>query len=270
MRIDANFVLAVAMLALGNEALGQTYITPSTPGWAFATETPTGSGTFVSGPGTTPSGSPGSIQLTVGAPGGELFATQQFGGVALSQIAGLAYNTYVVSSAIPEAANMQFDFDPGVPLPPPLTPYQGRAVFTPALLNPLVTVGAWQTWNPMTQKAWWGSGTPAQRLLAQKCTQAAPCTWAQIVGFFPKARIAAGGVYGFKVGNSNSAAAVSVDSFSMGTAGAAGPVTTYLFSPAAPVAAVAIPALSAATLLTLVLAIGGAAWLYRSWAVAGG
>ena len=93
-----------AAFVTASSAAGQTYITPATAGWAFATETPTGSGVFVTGPGTPPLGSPGSIQLTVGNPGGELFATQQFAGTLLSRITGLRYDTYVVSSSIPEAA----------------------------------------------------------------------------------------------------------------------------------------------------------------------
>lgn len=204
-------------------------------------------------------GKPGSIQLTVGNPGGVLFATPQFGGTPLSRITGLRYETYVVSSAIPEAANLQFDFDPGVALSPPLTAYQGRAVFSPALMNPVVTVGAWQAWDPMTQRAWWGSGSPAQRLLAQRCPISAPCTWAEIVGSFPNATIAAGGVYGFKVGNSSSAAVVPVDGFTMGTSGAGGPVTSYLFSPVesgAPAAPASSPAGLAA--LAALFAVVGA------------
>lgn len=80
-------------------AFAQTYITPSTPGWSFVTETPTGSGAFVNGPGVPPSGSSGSIQLTVGQPGGEAIFSSQFSGVRLDQIKGLSYNAYVVSSA---------------------------------------------------------------------------------------------------------------------------------------------------------------------------
>jgi hypothetical protein len=228
-----NAAVALGFATQAAFALAQTYITQ--PAWNFAQETVTGYGTFVNGPGTPPSGSTGSVQLTVFAPGGELFYTQQFAGTLLSQVTGLAYNTYVVSSAIPETANLQFDFDPG--LSPPTTGYQGRAVFSPSLIKPTnpVQVGAWQTWNPMTARAWWGSGS-SPRVLAALCTQSAPCTWAEILTAFPNAKVlAAPSAFGFKLGNSNSAAQVSIDSFSMGTTGTSGPVVQYIFALAPPV-----------------------------------
>jgi hypothetical protein len=233
-------------------AYSQTYITPTTPGWSFVTETPTGSGVFVNGPGVAPSGSPGSIQLTVGQPGGEAFLTAQYGGVRLDQLKGLSYNTYVVSSALPETANLQFDFEPGVTS----TGYQGRAVFAPSFIPSAVTVGTWQTWNPMTQRGWWGTSGGNVRLLSTVCTQAAPCTFAEMLAAFPNSTILSPGAFGFKVGNSNSAAVVSVDSFTIGTTGAAGPTTRFNFALAAPfVAAEAtvVPALGLSQLLMIAM-----------------
>ena len=241
------------VLTLGpTVAFAQTYITPSTPGWSFVTETPTGSGAFVNGPGVPPSGSPGSIQLTVGQPGGEAFFTAQYGGVRLDQLKGLSYNTFVVSSALPETASLQFDFEPGVPS----TGYQGRAVFAPSLIPGAVTVGSWQTWNPMTQRAWWGTSGNNVRLLSTVCTQAAPCTFAEILAAFPNSTVLSPGAFGFKVGNSNSAAVVSVDSFAIGTTGAAGPTTRYNFALAEPIvarAATMVPALDLSALLLLAM-----------------
>jgi len=228
--------LAVFGATFSAVASAQTYITPSTPGWSFYEETPTGSGTFVNGPSGGPAGSTGSIRLTVAAPGGELFATGSFAGIRVDQLAGITYGTYVVSSAIPETANLQFDFDPGVPLVPPFTGYQGRAVFSPAQIVPSpVVLGNWQTWNPMTQRGWWGSGSPTTRMLASKCSLAFPCTLSEILGYFPNSTLLTGGIFGFKVGNSNSAAVVSVDGFSMGTTGSGGPVVQYRFALAAPI-----------------------------------
>jgi hypothetical protein len=226
----------VAALFTGYSAFALAQITITPPVWNFAQETVTGYGTFVNGPGVPPSGSTGSVQLTVLAPGGEFFYTQQFAGTPLAQITGLTYNSYVVSSAIPETMNLQFDFDPG--LTPATTGYQGRAVFTPTLMVPQrpVQVGVWQTWNPMTERAWWGSTGAAPRALATACTQALPCTWAEILAAFPNAKVlAAPSAFGFKLGNSNRAAVVSVDSFSIGTTGLGGPVTQYNFALVAPV-----------------------------------
>jgi len=259
--------MALAFIAMAGctFAEAQVYITPSTPSWAFLEETPTGSGVFVNGPPGGPAGSTGSIQLTVAAPGGELFATGNFSGIAVSQLSQIMYGTYVVSSALPETANLQFDFDPGVPLVPPFAGYQGRAVFTPALLGPsAVTVGAWQTWDPMTQKAWWGSGSAVTRMLASKCSQAAPCTISDILGYFPSSKLLAGGIFGFKVGNSNSAAVVSVDGFKMGTTGGIGPIVQYRFALSAPIAT-PVPATTPAMLALLSLFAGCAGGVALRW-----
>jgi hypothetical protein len=229
----AKLALAGAFVFAIADVSAQSYITPATPGWTSLTETATGSTTFVSGPGMPPSGSPGSLQITVGNPGGQYFFTQQYSGVRLDQIAGLSYNTYVVSSAISETANLQFDFDPGV-VPPNYTGYQGRAVFVPGLIAGGVQVGVWQSWNPMTQRAWVGSGSAATRVLAALCPLSNPCTWAQMLAAFPNSKVLANSSLGFKVGNSFSAAVVSIDSFAIGTAGAAGAINRFNFAVAAP------------------------------------
>ena len=261
-RCRVRVIVAVALLALlgaatALPAAAQTYITPSTPGWTFLTETATGSGAFVTGPGTPPSGSPGSIQLTVGNPGGELFYTQQFAGTPIASLAGLKYNTYVVSSALPVTATLQFDFDSD--LTTVAVGYGGRAVFDPSLLG-TVTAGTWQAWDPMTQKAWWGSGVPATRPLNTVCTQASPCTLAQIVTAFPNGGILTDqfpGFFGFKLGNGGGPSQVSIDSFSIGTSGSAGPVTTFNFALAAPpVASVAVPVLDAGKVWLLAALLG--------------
>jgi hypothetical protein len=211
--------------------------------------------------------------LTVGNPGGELLFTQQYAGTRLSDVAGLSYSTYVVSSALPVTATMQFDFDND--LTSPTASYGGRAVFDPALLGAVVTPGVWQTWDPMTQKAWWGSGTPGTRPLNMVCTQAAPCTFAQILAAFPNGGVLSdlfAGAFGFKLGNGGGPSQVSVDSFTVGTAGLSGPVKRFDFAPAAPppplpVVATAVPTLSGEALLLLVMLAGlAAARALRRWA----
>ena len=234
-RVAVACVLASVCGGAGFSALAQTYITPSTPGWTFAEETPVASGGFVSGPGTPPSGSAGSYQLTVQQPGGGLFYTQQYAGTRLDHLAGLKYSTYVVNSALPVTATMSFDFDNDMGVV--AGSYGGRAVFDPALLGAVIVPGTWQTWDPMTQKAWWGSGTPGTRPLNMVCTQAAPCTFAQILAAFPNGGVLSdqfAGFFGFKLGNGGGPSHVSVDSFSIGTAGPAGPVTQYNFAPGLP------------------------------------
>jgi len=248
--------LASVCAAAALSAEAQTFITPSTPGWTFSEETPIASGGFVNGPGIPPSGSPGSYQLTVQQPGGGLFYTQQYAGTRLDQLAGLKYSTYVVGSALPVTATMQFDFDSDLSAATPS--YGGRAVFDPGLLGAVVTPGTWQTWDPMTQKGWWGSGAPGTRPLNSVCTQAAPCTFAQILAAFPNGGVLADlfpGFFGFKLGNGGGPSQVSVDSFSIGTAGPAGSVTQYIFSPGlpGPPPLSAIPTLSDAGMVVLAI-----------------
>ncbi len=263
-------LIAASLTGVCAVALGQTYITPTTPGWTFIEEAVSGSGAFVAGPGVSPSGSPGSVQLTVGNPGGEYFSTPQYAGTRLDKLAGLKYNTYVVSSALPVTATMQFDFDNDLTVSP--TAYQGRAVFDPALLGAVIVPGTWQTWDPMTQKAWWGSGTPGTRPLNMICTQANPCTLAQIVTAFPNGGVLLDlfpGAFGFKLGNGGGPSQVSIDSFTIGTNGLAGPVTQFNFALAAPAGvAYPVPTLGAGSMLLLVAMAalaGGLALSRRRW-----
>ena len=252
--------LVAAVLAIGSAAtFAQTYITPSTPGWTFSEETPVATGGFVIGPDTPPSGSPGSFQITVGQPGGGFFYTQQYAGTPLTQLAGLKYNTFIVSSVAPVTITMQFDFDDDLTVT--TTSYGGRAVFDPALVgSPALVVGSWQTWDPMTQKGWWGSGTPGTRPLNMHCTQASPCTLAQIIGFFPNGGVLSDlfpGFFGFKLGDGGGPSQASVDSFSIGTNGSDGPVSTFNFALRAPsVELVPVPALGSLGLLLLTVLSG--------------
>ena len=211
----------------------------------------------MTGPGTPPSGSPGSYQITVQQPGAGYYYTQQYAGTPLTQLAGLKYNTYIVSSVAPVTIVMSFDFDDDLTTPTPA--YEGRAVFDPALLGvPALAVGTWQAWDPMTQKAWYGSGTPGTRPLNMHCTQASPCTLAQMIGFFPNGGVLSdlfAGFFGFRLGNGGGPSQVSFDSFSIGTAGAGGPISMFNFAPAAP-APNAVPAVSNLGLLLLTGLLG--------------
>jgi hypothetical protein len=256
-RLIRNAIVA-GVLAGPAIAFGQTYITPSTPGWSFSEETPIATGAFVIGPGAPPSGSPGSFQIDVQQPGGGLVYTQQYAGTPLTQMAGLKYDTFIVSSVAPVTITMQFDFDDDLTVA--TTSYGGRAVFDPALVgSPALVVGAWQTWDPMTQKGWWGSGTPGTRPLNMHCTQASPCTLAQMIGFFPNGGVLSDlfpGFFGFKLGSGGGPSLASVDSFSIGTDGADGPVSTFNFALRAP-APVAVPVPALGKLSLLLLAVFG-------------
>jgi len=141
-RVAVACALASVCGGAAFSAVAQTYITPSTPGWTFAEETPVASGGFVNGPGAPPSGSAGSYQFSVQQPGGGIFYTQQYAGTRLDHLAGLKYSTYVVSSALPVTATMSFDFDNDMAVV--AGSYGGRAVFDSALLGAVIVPGTWQ------------------------------------------------------------------------------------------------------------------------------
>ena len=253
-----NNVVAALLAAGSAVAFGQTYITPTTPGWSFSEETPVATGGFVTGPGVPPTGSPGSYQISVEQPGGGLFYTQQYAGTPITKLSGLRYNTYIVSSVAPVTITMSFDFDDDLTVP--TAAYGGRAVFDPGLVgSPALEVGKWQSWDPMTQRGWWGSGTPGTRPLNMYCTQAAPCTLAEIIGYFPNGGVLSDlfkGFFGFKLGNGGGPSQASVDGFSIGTAGHGGPVQEFRFAPHAPVPAAPVPALGNLGLLLLAAVLG--------------
>jgi Bacterial Ig-like domain (group 3) len=220
---------------------GPTYtvvVTPTTPDWLFLAETGTGAGTFVSGPATPPAGT-GSVQVqAVSSNGGELFYTQQFAGMRLDTVKGLQFSTFVVAGTNAPALNLDVDAN----LAAPTGSYEGRLVFSPGLLPGAVVPGVWQTWDAYTQQAWFATRAPINTL----CTQATPCTLAQILTAFPNAGVIAQlfpGVLGFKLGNNGATGTVAVDKFVLVSEGPPGALTgwTYDFEPVAPAAATVIP-----------------------------
>lgn len=228
-------------------------VTPSTPDWAFATESGTGAGTFVVGPGTPPAGI-GSVELeAVTTNGGELFYTQQFAGMRLSSVKALQYSTYV--GAGPNASALNIDIDPD--LDAPATSYKGRLVFVPNIIPGAVVPGTWQTWDALTQKGWYATRPPINAL----CTLAAPCTLADVLAVYPNAGVMAQfltGIVGFKIGNSGATGTVSVDKFLLMREGPPSTLTawTYDFEPAstAPATIAAVSGTPQATPITTAFA----------------
>lgn len=193
-------------------------------GWAFFQETPgTASGTMVTGPGVPPLGS-GSARLTVDSTAGILLGVAAYGGTYFRDITTLQYSTYRTAGAPALAIALQFNVD--YDLTDTNTAWQGRLVYEPYQSGAVVTTGAWQTWNPLLGK-WWATKAPYNAL----CSQASPCTWAQVLANWPNAGIstsdpavifkAGGGWTGGFDGN--------VDAF---TIGVKGDTTTYDFEPA--------------------------------------
>lgn len=174
-------------------------------GFGFVAESATGSGSFVSGPNGRDGA--GSAKLTVDSTGAVALATGQFAGTPLDDLTFVSYKTYQKDPS-PHATTLQFDVDHDAT--DGTTAFQGRVVFEPAVSGQAaVTNDAWQTWHPLSAPSgWWQTGTPivGGAPAAQACTQAAPCSFAQLLAAYPDASIrpvtgqtagvpVAGGVY---------------------------------------------------------------------------
>ncbi len=188
---------------LGETATSNTtVVTPSSmAGWLFVQETPNGTGQMMIGPGTAPLGM-GSAQLTVDAAGGELLATA-YTGVPFSDMKTLVYSTYRTAGGAALAPSIQINIDTDTT--DAVVGWQGRLVYEPYYTQ-IVTTGAWQTWNAFDDLAgsatgnwWFSNGTIATNT---GCTQANPCTWAEVKTALPNGGIhgTLGGI-GFKAGS---------------------------------------------------------------------
>jgi hypothetical protein len=212
-------------------------VTPTTPDWGFITESGTGAHAFVTGPATPPAGT-GSVELqAVTANGGELYFTPQFAGMRLDTLKGLQFSTFISAGT----NDLAFDLDVDANLAAPTGAYQGRLVFTPGLLAGAVVPGVWQTWDAYTQKGWYATRPP----INATCSQATPCTLADILALYPNAGVIAQytagtatlpGILGFKLGNNGTTGTVSMDKLVMVREGPPATLTawTYDFEPAAP------------------------------------
>lgn len=196
-------------------------------GWLFAQETATGSGSLVSGPGTPPLGV-GSANLIVNGTGGELIGTQIHVGVPLADLTTLTYSTYRTSGSASLAPSFQINVDydgtGGT-----YTGWQGRLVFEPYLTGTSPSTGVWETWDALAGSAkWWATGAPGNAF----CPMAVPCTWAQVLSFFPSATIHPNVLYsglGFKAGGGWAGGFDgNVDNFTIGVLGSN---DTYDFEP---------------------------------------
>jgi hypothetical protein len=157
-------------------------------GFGFAPETPTGSGAFVSGP--DGSDGAGSAELTVDATGGESLANGIFAGTRFDDIEFVSYKTYQADAG-PHAITLQLDAD--YDSTDGSTAFQGRAVFEPSLSGQAnVTNETWQTWNPLTASSgWWQTGNAivGDTNVGKTCTQANPCSLAELLAEYPDAAI---------------------------------------------------------------------------------
>jgi parallel beta-helix repeat protein len=176
-------------------------------GWIFADDNPgvgTGSGGFEPGPGTPPLGE-GSAFLTVDSQGRHILGTVGRGGTRIDDLANLTYSTYQnnnVNTGV--APSLQFDMD--YDLTDASSNFEGRLVFEPInspVLGPILQ-NTWQTWAAQNGR-WYGTRTTVtvnNVTVPQPCSQAATCTFADVLALFPNAGVRnnPGAVLLFKAG----------------------------------------------------------------------
>ncbi len=182
-------------------------------GWAFLTETGTGSGAMEFGPAAPPLGA-GSARLTVDdAAGGQVLGIGAYQGLRLADITDLSYSTYTNNSAGGvRTVSLQFNIDYDVTDAD--NSWQGRLVFEP-YYDTTVADGAWQTWDP-TAGRWWATGGPGAGIFGINN----PMAWNDIISLFPNIGIhqTFGAVF-FKAGSGWSGGFTGwVDAFTIATA----------------------------------------------------
>jgi len=160
-------------------------------GWGFMQETPSGSGTMVSGPEDPPAGD-GSAQLTVDNTGGWILGKAAYQGVYLRDFTRLEYWTYrsLQPVGIFQIA-LQFNIDRD--LTDADEAFQGRIVYEPYYSHPIeaMTAGEWLHWNTQDNAqpgSWWFTRAP-QNAPVTGCSQADPCTWSEVLTKFPNAGV---------------------------------------------------------------------------------
>ena len=130
--------------------------------------------------------------MTVDGTGRQSFGTLAYAGTRLDQITQLNYSSYQNNNSnLAAAISLQFgmDFD----LTDADNSFQGRLVFEP-YYDSTVLQGQWQTWSPLAGR-FWATRAPFNSV----CSQAVPCTWAQVLANYPNAGIHANTASGFGI-----------------------------------------------------------------------
>ncbi len=203
-------------------------------GWEFRRETGyTGVGQMTITADPPPMGV-GSARLAVSDTSDRVYLVKAgWNNVRLADITRLEYRTYRLTGSAPLAVSLQLQVDDDITDMD--TRWKGRLVFEPYYTWP-VQDRQWQTWNALTDDGtptvndpgtgnWWGTGSPFK----DQCPISNPCTWAEVLNFFPNAGIHL--VYGavlFKAGGGWNEFDGLVDAF---TIGVSGQETTYNFEP---------------------------------------
>jgi len=193
-------------------------------GWAFVDDNGNGgSGSMVAGPGSPPAGS-GSAQLGVSATNqGYILAAPLFSGTRFSDITTLSYSTYRQSADAGNNLAIALTFNVDYDLNDLATGFAGRIVFEPYEgLGGNVTAGNWQTWDAKAGN-WWGSRTTVSVnnvIVPNPCQQATPCTWTQLLTYFPNIGVnTTAGAVVLKAGSGWASFVGNVDKLTIGVSG---------------------------------------------------
>lgn len=188
--------------------------------WGFAAETGDGAGQYVLGPGGAPLGS-GSAELALdSSDDGVVFGTLQFAGTRLDALTNLGYTTYRSAGGAALAPSLQLEFDDDVTDGD--TAWKGRLVYEPYFTHTVLDT-AWQDWDTLDDAPggnwWFSSWGPGQA----DCSQANPCTWSEVLAYYPDAGVrdagpGTGGVL-FKAGSGWPLFTGNVDAFVWGVNG---------------------------------------------------
>ena len=213
---------------LAGRAAADTTVTvkPSNlQGWSFFDDNGYG-GTYgmVVGPGTAPLGK-GSANLAVSdSLQGVALGVHSYQGTRLDQITELKYSTYRVSGGSALAIALSFDIDYDVT--DTNTSYQGRLTFEPYYTNTVLT-GTWQAWDTLTAAGtgnWWATASPGTIY----CPIGNPCTWGQVLAYYPNAGMRNPGALLLKAGSGWASFQGSADKLIVGVSGSS---TTFDFEP---------------------------------------
>jgi len=185
---------------------------------------------LVDGPAGAPSGT-GSAELAVlSTAEGKALIIPDYGGVRLDQVTTLSYSTFRQTvdngNNLAIALQLNVDYD----LSDASTGYQGRLVYEPYQTSSgQVLQSTWQTWDATAGK-WWGTRASVVRngqTVANPCVQSSPCTWTQVLTYFPNIGVhATMGAIVLKAGSGWANFRGNVDNFVIGINGS---TTTFDF-----------------------------------------
>lgn len=226
--------LPAALTPTAHAATTVVVTPPAMNNWIFFTDdapVDEATGSFTLGPATPPLGT-GSARLTLDntTTARLMLLTPMYAGTRLDEITSLKYSTYRHSAdpgnllALSLQIGIDFDVTDGV------LDFQGRLVYEPYfdIGSGNVPQNTWQTWDAISPTArWWATRAPFNI----SCSQATPCTWAEVKSNWPNAGIHPFnlfGILGVKAGGPASGFDSSLDQFVIGVNGEE---TIYDFEP---------------------------------------